>query len=67
MFCSKVYDKSRTSEVASDAVELPFVPAFVVSDAEVHLTATLRKRSVTVTGTRKQLDSLLVCWSVMCC
>ena len=61
VFTLKVYDKSRSTEVSSDIVQLQFVPAFTVSETAVQLTASHRKRSVTVTGTRRQLDSLMVC------
>ena len=55
-----VRDQTQGFEVSSQPLALPFVPAFVVSKSEVLLTSREVKKRLVVTGTRRQLENLLV-------
>jgi hypothetical protein len=58
----KVHDEIHDDDMSSDAVALPFVPAFALSTTEMHLSGDKegRKKTVTVVGVPKQLSSLVV-------
>ena len=56
----KIYDEIQAQEVSSDSFVLPFIPAFVVSEAKVELSNSRKKKRLVVTGTQRQLDSLVV-------
>ena len=58
----KVHDEVHDDDLSSDPVGLPFVPAFALSTAELHLSGDKeeRKKTVTVFGVPRQLSALVV-------
>ena len=56
----RVFDEIQGRSVSSEAVTLPFVPAFVLSETELELSADRKKAQIVVMANTKQLDSLEV-------
>ena len=56
----KAYDYTKTYEVFSQSMNVPFVPAFSVSRSHITLTPTDTAAEVTVTGLPEQLRALQV-------
>lgn len=56
----KAYDYTKTYEVFSKSMNVPFVPAFSVSRSHITLTPTDTAAEVTVTGLPEQLQALQV-------
>lgn len=56
----RVFDEIQGRSISSEAITIPFVPAFVLSDTELELSADRRKAQIVVMGNAKQLDSLEV-------
>jgi len=64
----RVLDEIQGRTISSDALPLPFVPAFVLSETELELSADRQKVQIVVSGVTRQLDSLevkAVCVSVI--
>ena len=55
-----VFDEIQGSSISSEAITVPFVPAFVLSETELELSAERRKALIIVMGNARQLDSLEV-------
>ena len=55
-----VFDEIQGRRISSEALPLPFVPAFVLSETEVELSADRQKAQIVALGIRGQLDSLEV-------
>ena len=56
----RVFDEIQGRPISSEALPLPFVPAFVLSETELELSADRRKARIDVLGITRQLDSLEV-------
>lgn len=56
----RVFDEIQGRSISSEPTPLPFVPAFVLSDKELELTADKTEVIVFVTGIGKQLNNLEV-------
>lgn len=55
-----VFEEIQGRRFSSEALPLPFVPAFVLSETEVELSADRQKAQIVVLGIMRQLDSLEV-------
>ena len=56
----RVFDEIQGRRISSEALPLPFVPAFVLSETELELSADRQKAQIVVLGITRQLDSLEV-------
>lgn len=56
----RVFDEIQGRRISSEALTLPFIPAFVLSESELELSAERRKAPIVVMGNARQLDSLEV-------
>ena len=56
----RVFDEIQGRSISSEPAPLPFVPAFVLSDTELELSADKTEAIVFVTGIGKQLNNLEV-------
>ena len=56
----RVFDEIQGSIISSEAITLPFVPAFVISETELELSVDRPKAQIIVMGNARQLDSLEV-------
>lgn len=55
-----VFDEIQGRRISSHSLPLPFVPAFVLSETELELSADRQKAQIVVLGISRQLDSLEV-------
>jgi len=56
----RVFDEIQGRRISSEASPVPFVPAFVLSETELELSADRQKAQIVVLGITRQLDSLEV-------
>ena len=56
----RVFDEIQGRAISSEAVTLPFVPAFALSETELELSTDRRKARIVVMGSARQLDNLEV-------